>query len=748
MYKIANKEFLNEETVCIQIQAPEIAVKRKPGQFVMVRIDEPGERIPLTIAEANISKGTISLIFQVVGDTTLAMSKLKVGESLLDVVGPLGNPTQIENFGRVVCIGGGLGIALIYPLVRAFSHAGNKIVSILSARTKSLLILKEEIQSLSEEVKIATDDGSFGFKGFPTEILKKIIEEGQHIDLVVVVGPIPLMKAVAEITRSYKIRTIASLNSLMVDGTGMCGGCRVQVAGKMRFTCVDGPEFDAHQVDFDGLIKRTQIYAEEEKQGKRRVFSSEHSCKVDLVQSETHPQDPQKRQLIPELSAEERRESFREVALGYGQEEALKEAARCLQCKKPLCVDGCPVSIDIPAFIQLIKDKDPTAAAKKIKETSCLGAVCGRVCPAEDQCEKKCILGIKGEPVAIGNLERFATDMERKAGKIDSPKPNVSKGKKVAIVGSGPAGITVAGDLARKGYEVTIFEAFHKPGGVLVYGIPDFRLPNSIVEAELEYLRSLGVKIRLNAVIGKLYTVDDLLGQGFSAVFIGTGAGLPRFMGIPGENLNGVFSANEYLARVNLMKAYDVDYKTPIPLRKKVVVIGGGNVAMDAARIAIRLGAEVTLVYRRSREEMPVRPIELDHAEAEGLQVKFLINPVRIIGGPDGWVSALECMRMELGPPDESGRKRPIPIKGSEFILDTDMVIEAIGAGPNPVLLTTTPNLNLNKRGYIKIDEEACSTSKQGVYAGGDIVSGSATVILAMGAGRRAARAMDKSLSE
>ncbi len=456
------------------------------------------------------------------------------------------------------------------------------------------------------------------------------------------------------------------------------------------------------------------------------------------------------RQKMPEQDPKIRIKNFDEVPFGYTPELAKLEAGRCLQCKKPSCIEGCPVSIDIPGFISLILKEDFLGAARKIKEMNSLPAVCGRVCPQEDQCEKMCILGKKGEAVAIGRLERFAADFERAYGEFVMPQMEPSTGKKVAVVGSGPAGLTLAGDLIKKGHKVTIFEALHKAGGVLVYGIPEFRLPKAIVQAEVDYLKKLGVEIRTNMVIGKIYTVDELLADGYNAVFLGTGAGLPTFMNIPGENFNGVYSANEYLTRSNLMKAYLFpNYDTPIARGKKVAVLGGGNVAMDAARTALRLGAdEVYIVYRRSKKELPARIEEVHHAEEEGIQFHFLTLPVEILGNEDGWVCGMRCQRMELGEPDESGRRRPMPVPGSEFVIEVDMVIVAIGTGANPLIPSTTPDLNTNKWGYIIADPETGATSKKGVYAGGDIVTGSATVILAMGAGRKAANAIHKYLMD
>ncbi len=465
------------------------------------------------------------------------------------------------------------------------------------------------------------------------------------------------------------------------------------------------------------------------------------------------PKDIKRRMEIPRQSMSEqeplaRIRNFYEVPYGYTPEQAMKEAERCIQCKKPVCVGGCPVNIDIPWFIRLIAEGKFIEAARKLKETNGLPAVCGRVCPQEDQCERVCVIGKKGEPVSIGRLEKFAADFEREHGEVMIPELPTWTGKRAAVVGGGPAGLTVAGDLVKKGHKVTIFEALHTAGGVLVYGIPEFRLPKKIVEAEVDYLRRMGVEIVTNAVVGKLETIDELLANGYGAVFIGTGAGLPYFMNIPGENLVGVYSANEYLTRVNLMKAYQFpEYDTPILSGRRVVVVGGGNTAMDAARTALRLcPEEVTIIYRRSREELPARVEEVHHGEEEGLKFQLLTNPVRFIGDAEGRLKAVECLKMELGEPDESGRRRPVPLKGSEFCLECDVAIISIGNGANPLIPQTTPDMKLNKWGNITIDADTGRTSKKGVFAGGDIVRGGATVILAMGDGRRAADSMHEYL--
>lgn len=465
------------------------------------------------------------------------------------------------------------------------------------------------------------------------------------------------------------------------------------------------------------------------------------------LHGEKSGKEKQERTPMPEQPAEERRKNFNEVALGYTKEDALAEASRCLACKDPKCVEGCPVNVDIPGFIRLVCEENFEGAIERIKATNALPAICGRVCPQETQCESRCVLGKKGQPVAIGRLERFCADYEHEKG-VKSPEIKPPTGKKVAVVGSGPAGLTAAADLAKLGHKVTIFESLHKAGGVLSYGIPEFRLPKEIVRQEVEYIEKLGVEFKPNYIIGRIKTLDELCDD-FDAVFLGTGAGLPNFMGIEGENLNGVYSANEFLTRVNLMKAYDPEYDTMVKHGKHVVVVGGGNVAMDAARSALRLGAEeVSIVYRRGEDEMPARREEIEHAKEEGITFRLLTNPVRILGDEKFNVTGVECIKMELGEPDQSGRRSPVPVEGSEFLIPADVVVIAIGTSPNPIIFKGSEGLEQNRRGTVVADEETGATSKCGVFAGGDVVTGAATVISAMGAGKKAAKAIDEFLKE
>lgn len=742
---ILNKQGVAPDTFLMQLYCPGIASTARPGQFVVFKKDEFAERIPLTIADYDAHHGIVTVILQAVGVSTRKLAAMEVGERVEDVIGPLGVPSEIERFGTVVCVGGGVGIAPVYPIARALREAGNRVISIIGARLKDLLILESAMREVSDELIVTTDDGSYGRKGFVTDVLKEVMARGEPLARVVAIGPVVMMKAVSEVTRGAGVKTIVSLNSIMIDGTGMCGGCRVRVGDKTQFTCVDGPEFDGHQVDFATLMRRLAMYRDKESRARTMQETTERRATAEPAEAPKH-RVPMSRQ-----DPMERVKNFNEVALGYTEREALAEASRCLQCKKAPCVTGCPVQIDIPAFIRLLRNRDFAGGIMKIKEKNALPAVCGRVCPQEDQCEQLCVLSRKGEPIAIGRLERYLADWESAHGEMTLPERPVPTGKKVAIVGSGPAGLTCAAELARLGHEVTVLEALHKTGGVLVYGIPEFRLPKGIVQRECDYIGNLGVRIERNRVVGKRDTIDSLLGDGgYDAVFVGTGAGLPYFLGVPGEDSNGVYSANEFLTRANLMKAYRFpEYDTPLYVGRRVGVVGGGNVAMDAARVAARLGAEsVKIIYRRSEQELPARKEEIENALEEGIELLTLTNPIRILADDRGWVTGAECIRMELGEPDASGRRRPIPIEGSEHPIPLDTVVIAIGQGPNPVLTSGVKDLGLNRHGYIVADEETGKTTKRGVFAGGDIVTGAATVILAMGAGKKAAAAIDAFLRD
>jgi len=757
MFEILGKERLATDVYRMVIRAPRIAQRRQVGQFVIVRPSDRGERVPLTVAQADPRALSITIVFQAVGDSTRRLAGMDRGDRIPDVVGPLGTPTHIEPREHAVAIGGGVGIALIWPIADALRRQSRRLTGIISARSQDLLILRDELTDICHDLKIATDDGSCGHHGFPTDLLQQMLDGGEKVDAVYAVGPVPMMAAVCEVTRPFGIRTIVSLNPIMVDGTGMCGGCRVTVGGETKFACVDGPEFDGHLVDFRELARRLHQYDRTPTARQLPQYEPAHTCDRAHTQLQQAMLEAGRaaekavnipRQPMPEQPAESRIRNFEEVPFGLSEEQAVVEAQRCLQCKKPQCVEGCPVGVDIPGFIRLIAERDFLGAARKLKLDNTLPAVCGRVCPQEDQCEATCVLGRRGDPVAIGNLERFAADYERRAGAAEVPQVAAARGVKVAVVGAGPAGLTAAAELARMGYATTVFEALHEPGGVLVYGIPAFRLPKEIVHREVEQLRKMGVEIVCDFVVGKTATIDDLREEGYQAVFVGSGAGTPIMASIPGENLNGVLSANEYLTRANLMRAYDADYATPIMIAERVAVLGGGNVAMDSARTALRLGAdEVRIVYRRSVEECPARAEEQKHAQQEGVEFSWLTNAIEVLGDENGWVRGLRCVRMELGEPGPDGRRRPYPIEGSELDLTVDLVIVAYGNRPHPLVPMTTPGLEVTQWGTIAADEQTGKCSLDGVYAGGDIVTGAATVIQAMGAGKRAAAAIHEYLS-
>ena len=765
MPKILSKRFFSENVAELVIEAPLIARSRRAGHFVMVRVDEHSERMPLTIASADTERGTITLVVQRIGVSSSKLVALEVGDELHNVVGPLGKATTVKHFGTVVCACGGVGAAPMLPIAQAMKQAGNRVITVLAARTADLVILQDQLATVSDELIIMTDDGSLGQKGLVTMGVEQVIQREQ-VDKCITIGPAVMMKFVALTTKKYNIPTEASLNTIMVDGTGMCGACRVTVGGKTKFVCVDGPEFDAHAVDFDEMLSRLRQYRSEEVTEYESYFRGNHA-KSDkaICQTDNHAKGLEREVVMPfegkakdrvaiprvkmlELDPQERIQSiYKEVNKGLSFDQAITEAHRCLDCKNPTCVKGCPVNINIPGFIKQLEIGNIQGAAEVIQQSSTLPAVCGRVCPQEKQCEAQCIhLKMGHEPVAIGYLERFVADNAISlTANVNDLKSN---GKKIAVVGSGPAGLAFAGDMAKYGYEVTVFEALHEIGGVLKYGIPEFRLPNIVVDREIEGLRRLGVKFRCDTIIGKTLTVDELQKQGFAGIFVGSGAGLPRFMNIPGENLNGVLSCNEYLTRVNLMGASLPINDTPLLKAKNVMVVGGGNTAMDAVRTAKRLGAErAIVVYRRSEEEMPARVEEVRHAKEEGVEFMTLHNPIEYHADENGRVSEAILQVMTLGEPDESGRRSPIEVEGQTVTLSVDLVIVSVGVSPNPLIPSTVAGLDISKKGTIVVNEHMQS-SLPTLFAGGDIVRGGATVILAMSDGRKAAQAMHEYLSK
>ena len=761
MNKIISKEHFSEKVFKLVIEAPLIAKSRKAGHFVIVRVGEKGERMPLTIAAADPVKGTITLVVQEVGLSSTRLCELNEGDYITDVVGPLGKATHIENFGTVVCAGGGVGVAPMLPIVQALKAAGNRVITVLAGRTKDLIILEKEMRESSDEVIIMTDDGSYGKKGLVTEGVEEVIK-CEKVDKCFAIGPAIMMKFVCLLTKKYEIPTDVSLNTIMVDGTGMCGACRITVGGKTRFVCVDGPEFDGHQVDFDEMLKRMGAFKDIEREEIHKLDEKPDTCEAVKTSDDRNAawreelrksMKAKERTAIPRVKMNELDPEYRshsrkeEVNLGLNEEQALTEAKRCLDCANPSCMEGCPVGINIPTFIKNIERGEFLEAARVLKQTSALPAVCGRVCPQEKQCESKCIhLKMGHEAVAIGYLERFAADYERESGQISVPEIAEKNGIKVAVVGSGPAGLSFAGDMAKLGYSVTVFEALHEIGGVLKYGIPEFRLPNKIVDVEIENLSKMGVEFVKDCIIGKTISVDDLKAEGYQGIFVASGAGLPNFMNIPGENSINIMSSNEYLTRVNLMDAASEDSDTPVTFGKRVAVIGGGNTAMDSVRTARRLGAEkAMIIYRRSEAEMPARLEEVKHAKEEGIEFLTLHNPIEYIADEKGRVKQVVLQKMELGEPDASGRRSPVPIPGAIETIDIDMAIVSVGVSPNPIVPHSIEGLELGRKGTIAVNDDMQSSIPT-IYAGGDIVRGGATVILAMGDGRRAAAAMDKQL--
>ncbi len=781
MNRIVSKQQFSQNVFKFEVEAPLIASSRKAGHFVIVRIGEQGERMPLTIAGSDPKRGTITLVVQRIGLSSNRLCLLNEGDYITDVVGPLGQATHIENFGTVVCACGGVGTAPMLPIMEALKAAGNRVIAVLAGRTKELIILEDDVRKVADDVIIMTDDGSYGKQGVVTVGIEDAIKR-EKVDKCFAIGPAIMMKFCCLMTQKYDIPTDVSLNTIMVDGTGMCGACRVTVDGKTRFVCVDGPEFDGHKVDWDGMMKRMGAFKDIEKEEMKKLEESvaaapkaaagnakpaaaakameieplEVLCdrnaqwRADL-RATMKPKDRTNidRCVMNELAPDYRRHSRKEeVNQGLTEEQALLEAKRCLDCANPTCMEGCPVNIEIPSFIKNIERGNYLAAAKVLKKTSALPAVCGRVCPQEKQCESKCMhLKMGKKPVAIGYLERFAADYERESGNISVPQCAASNGIKVAVIGSGPSGLSFAGDMAKNGFDVTVFEALHEIGGVLKYGIPEFRLPNKIVDVEIENLQKMGVKFVKDCIIGKTIQVSQLEAEGFKGIFVGSGAGLPNFMNIPGENYLNIMSSNEYLTRVNLMDAASKESDTPVIFGKKVMIVGGGNTAMDSVRTALRLGAErAMIVYRRSEEEMPARLEEVKHAKEEGVEFMTLHNPIEYKADENGRVNKAVLEKMALGEPDASGRRSPVPT-GETVEVDVDMVIVAVGVSPNPIVPKSIEGLELGRKNTIAVND-AMQSSIPTIFAGGDIVRGGATVILAMGDGRKAAANMTAQLTK
>ena len=794
MNKIIKKTQFSEKVYCFEIEAPLIARSCKAGNFIIIRVDDRSERVPYTIAKSNIEKGTLTMVVQEVGLSSSKLCRLNEGDSVHDIVGPLGTPSEIENYGTVICAGGGIGIAAILPILTALHQAGNRVISVLAGRTKELIIMEEDVRVNSDDVIIMTDDGSYGQKGVVTVGVEEVIKR-EHVDRVLAIGPPMMMKFTSLLAQRYHIPNYVSLNTIMVDGTGMCGACRLTIGGKTRFVCIDGPEFNGDEVDWTEMMERMGTFKEQEVNALKplshshiedklahedklietqEAVSSFQSLESSLnndsldddilsdklllndrnaewrkeLRTSTKPKERVaiSRVKMPELDPEYRAtKRLEEVNTGLTLEMAIQESRRCLDCANPSCVKGCPVNIQIPDFIKNIERGHVLDAAKVLKQTSALPAVCGRVCPQEKQCESQCIhLKMNSSSVAIGYLERFAADYERESGQVSLSEKQPTNGIKVAVVGSGPAGLSFAGDMVKRGFEVYVFEALHEIGGVLKYGIPEFRLPNHIVDVEIDNLRHEGVHFITDTIVGKTITIEELEEKGFKGIFIGSGAGLPNFMGIPGENLINVMSSNEYLTRVNLMDAANPDSDTPLNIGKKVIVVGGGNTAMDSVRTARRLGAEVTLVYRRGEKDMTDRLEEVKHAKEEGIHFLTLHNPKEYLADEKGRVKAAVLDVMELGEADASGRRSPVST-GKTIMIDCDQVIVAVGVSPNPLVPNSIKGLELGRKNTIIVSEDMQS-SRKNIYAGGDIVRGGATVILAMGDGRRAAASMSEQL--
>ena len=755
MNKILTKKQLSDHAYSFVVENGQIARSSRPGNFVTVRADIHSERIPLVVVDSDKQKGTLTLVVQEAGLSSTKFCQLSEGDEILDVVGPLGTPYAISKVGTVVCVGGGVGTVSVLPVARAMKEAGNRVVSVVAAQTKDRLVVVDEMRQASDELIVVTDDGSEGQKGLPVDALGEILAREQ-VDRIVVVGPGAMMEAICQVGKEKSIPVDVALNAIIVDGTGICGSCRLTIGGKTRFVCIDGPFFDGTQVDWKEVETRGTIYSKMEndaleqigvhldKESRLEQTDKEqptikeplgHGAENDSIEELTDrgaawrdelrksmknkDRMALKRHAMPMVDMHTRtHDRIQEVAQGFTLEMAMDEARRCIDCAKPTCREGCPIHMNIPAFIKNIERGEILAADRVLKQYSSFSAICGRVCPQEKQCEGHCIhVKMKDAPVAIGPLERFVADYERQSVKKVTWDVAPANGIKVAIIGSGPSGLAFAGEMAKKGFEPHVFEALHFLGGVLYYGIPQYRLPDEIVDHELDVLRSLGVKFHTNCLVGKTVTIDELREQGFKGIYVATGAGKPKFMNIPGENAIHILSANEFLFRVNVMDADQPDSETPLYVGKKVIVVGGGNTAMDAARAALRAGAKTsTLVYRRTKKYMPADAEELELAVEDGVRFLELVAPVEQVNGK------LKCEVMKLGDPDEKGRRSPVPT-GEFTEINCDTVIAAVGERVDSDLFTAN-GIEVNTKGIPEF-----RTNLENVFVGGDAMRGPATVV-------------------
>lgn len=764
MNKILSKNRLTDQVFSIEVEAPLIARSYKAGNFVIIRVEDKSQRLPLTVTKVNPERGSVTVVVKASNPSNARFAKLSVGDAIADIVGPLGSPAKVESFGTVLFVCNKLGSATALPIMKALKQANNRVLALLSAEREEKILMLEDIR---KQVDVVLNVGADYQE--VTDSLETIFKQGK-VDKIIALGSQKLMQQTAKFSIKYQVPYEVYLNTIMVDGAGMCGACRITIAGKIRFVCIDGPWFDGCMINWEELIQRTsEIKASKlnEKKSKHTITNKKapQIVKCDDTLEElsargTKWRDELRKQMkskerttlqhvpIPTLDPTYRATTrMEEVTKGYTLEMAIEEAHRCLDCGNPSCVKGCPVNNDIPAFIKNIERGNIIGAYKVLKNTTSLPAICGRVCPHEKQCEGNCIHNkMNSKPVGIGGLEQFVADHIRE-NNIQLATPTVKMNNiKVAVVGSGPAGLSFAGEMAKKGFSVFVFEALHELGGVLKYGIPEFRLPNKIVDTEIAYLKKLGVHFLTDVIIGKTLTVERLKRRGFKGIFVASGAGVPNFMNIPGENAINVLSSNELLTRLNLMDATNPEAETPIYVGKKVIVVGGGNTAMDACRMAKRLGGDVTVVYRRSELEMPAGRIEVIQAQEEGIKLLTLHNPKEYIMDAEGKVIKAVLDVMELGEPDESGRRSPKKT-GREITIDCDQVIVAVGTSPNPLVPRSIEGLKLGWKDTIAVNEKMQSSFPE-IYAGGDIVNGPATVVLSMGDGRKAAKAMADQLSK